>query len=136
MCTTYIFGTLLTANGKLKILNILAGTGVAINVILNLILIPKYGVHGAAVSNISTQVYMAVTQIVLSAKIFKFKINYKLIGILLIFIAFLILSGYFIRTLSISWIFGFALVISIGVISGFLTRLLNIKTLYQIIKYN
>ena len=136
MCTTYIFGTLLTANGKLKILNILAGTGVAINVILNLILIPKYGVHGAAVSNISTQVYMAVTQIVLSAKIFKFKINYKLIGILLIFITFLILSGYFIRTLSISWIFGFALVISIGVISGFLTRLLNIKTLYQIIKYN
>ena len=42
MCTTYIFGTLLTANGNLKALNIMASFGVVINITLNLLLIPKY----------------------------------------------------------------------------------------------
>jgi O-antigen/teichoic acid export membrane protein len=37
---TYIFGTLLTANGNLKLLNIIAASGVVINVSVNLILIP------------------------------------------------------------------------------------------------
>ncbi len=136
MCTTYIFGTLLTANGKLKTLNIIAGTGVAINVILNIILIPRYGVHGAAVSNISTQVYMAFTQIGLSTKIFGFKINYKLIALLAVFIVLLILSGNYIRSLHISWILGFCMVALIGMILGFVTRLINLKTLYQIIRYD
>ncbi len=136
MCTTYIFGTLLTANGKLKVLNIIAGMGVAINVVLNIILIPKYGVHGAAISNISTQVYMAITQIALSARIFRFRINYKLMGILIFFIASLILVGYFIKTLDISWILGFCMLISFGMIMGFITRLINLKTLYKIVRYD
>ena len=39
--TTYIFGTLLTANGSLKVLNIVAASGVLINVVMNLLLIPR-----------------------------------------------------------------------------------------------
>lgn len=136
MCTTYIFGTLLTANGKLKILNIVAGIGVAINITLNFILIPRYGVHGAAISNISTQVYMAITQIVLSARIFKFRINYKLMAMLVVFVALLIFLGYLIRTFDISWILGFCLLISIGIILGFVTRLINLRTLYQIVRHD
>jgi len=136
MCTTYIFGTLLTANGNLKILNIIAGGGVAINIVLNLILIPKYGVQGAAVTNVSTQVYMTIAQIALSTRIFRFKVNYKLIGILLIFIPLLILSGYFVKSLEINWIAAFVLIISVGIVLGFITRLINLKTLYQIIRYD
>jgi O-antigen/teichoic acid export membrane protein len=136
MCTTYIFGTLLTANGNLKVLNIIAAGGVAINIVLNLILIPKYGVQGAAVTNVSTQVYMTIAQIALSARIFRFKVNYKLIGILIIFIALLILSGYFIKSLEINWIAAFVLTIAAGIILGFITRLINLRTLYQIIRYD
>lgn len=39
---TYIFGTLLTANGSLKQLNIMAFSGMVLNVVLNLILIPQF----------------------------------------------------------------------------------------------
>jgi len=39
IATTYIFGTLLTANGSLKQLNLMAGAGVILNISLNLILI-------------------------------------------------------------------------------------------------
>jgi len=136
MCTTYIFGTLLTANGNLKVLNIIAGAGVIISVVLNLILIPKYGVHGAAIANLSTQAYMTVAQIGLSARLFGFRINYRIIGILGIFIPLLIASGYLIKSLNIKWIAGFVLIISVGGILGFVTRLINLKTLYQIIRYD
>ena len=46
--TTYVFGTLLTANGNLKELNIMAATGMAINIILNLFLIPYFYSTGSA----------------------------------------------------------------------------------------
>ena len=39
---TYIFGTLLTANGNLKYLNIVAAVGVVINLTLNFIFIPIF----------------------------------------------------------------------------------------------
>ncbi len=136
MCTTYIFGTLLTANGNLRILNIIAGGGVAINIILNLVLIPRYGVQGAAITNVSTQVYMTIAQIILSTRLFRFRINYKLIGVLTVFIPLLILTAYLFRSLEINWIVAFVMVVSAGIILGFVTRLLNLKTLYQIIRYD
>ncbi|NLA23541.1 MAG: oligosaccharide flippase family protein, partial [Bacteroidales bacterium] len=48
ICGTYIFGSLLTANGSLKQLNIMAASGMALNIILNAILIPKFKAEGAA----------------------------------------------------------------------------------------
>lgn len=143
MCTTYIFGTLLTANGNLKILNIIAGIGVIISIVLNLVLIPKHGVHGAAIANISTQAYMAVAQIALSTRLFRFRINYRLIGRLIIFIPMIIGTGFLIKSINIKWpsedlqwIPGFILLVCAGFILGFAIRLINLKTLYQIIRYD
>ncbi len=62
---TYVFGALLTANENLKELNIMATTGVILNVILNLILIPKYKGMGAAIASMITQLSMAIFQIIL-----------------------------------------------------------------------
>src|SRR5690606_29176433 len=42
VCTTYVFGTLLTAGGKLKQLNWMAAGGAILNIGLNLILIPRW----------------------------------------------------------------------------------------------
>jgi hypothetical protein len=42
LSTTYVFGTLLTANGSLKQLNLVAAAGVVINILLNLIIIPRF----------------------------------------------------------------------------------------------
>ena len=42
IASTYVFGTLLTANGSLRVLNKLAIAGVFLNLVLNLILIPYY----------------------------------------------------------------------------------------------
>jgi O-antigen/teichoic acid export membrane protein len=73
--STYIFGTLLTANGNMKQLNIMASFGMLFNLLLNLVLIPKFEAYGSALSSVVTQGTTALIQIYLSYKIFNFKLN-------------------------------------------------------------
>ena len=51
----YVYGTLLTANGSMRILNILAGIGLVLNIGINLWLIPVYQALGAAIAALVTQ---------------------------------------------------------------------------------
>ena len=66
---TYIYGTLLTANGSLKALNIMAVVGVLINILLNAILIPEIGVLGAALATVFTQSVTFLIQYYLSKRL-------------------------------------------------------------------
>lgn len=84
---TYIFGTLLTANGNLKELNTMALVGICLNFLLNIILIPRYMAIGAAVSGLITQFFTAGMQLYLAKRIFQFKTNYRLLITLFAFIA-------------------------------------------------
>ena len=63
VCTTYIFGTLLTASGALRRLNMLAGAGALLNIGLNLVLIPIWKAEGAAWASLVTQVITALVQL-------------------------------------------------------------------------
>lgn len=92
MASTYIFGTLLTANGSLRQLNIMATFGVVLNVALNLWLIPSYASEGAAIATFSTQVVTAVWQIVLVLRVFDFGIHFKSVLQLFVFTLFMIVS--------------------------------------------
>jgi O-antigen/teichoic acid export membrane protein len=65
MSFTYIFGTLLTANGNMKLLNITAIAGIVVNVCLNLILIPQMEAQGAAIASLSTQSVVSSIQIII-----------------------------------------------------------------------
>ncbi len=68
IATTYIFGTLLTAHGDLKALNRMAAVSLGLNILLNFILIPKFGAIGSAVASVSTQWFSAGVQIYLSVR--------------------------------------------------------------------
>lgn len=83
--TSYIFGTLLTANGSLQNLNLTALGGMILNISLNLFLIPQYKASGAAFAGLITQIIMALAQIILAVKILNWKPEWKLIGKLLLF---------------------------------------------------
>jgi O-antigen/teichoic acid export membrane protein len=56
----FVYGTLMTANGDLKRLNILSFIGLVLNVLLNFILIPKHGAFGAAIATFMTQLLIAI----------------------------------------------------------------------------
>lgn len=66
---TYVFGTLLTAAGKLRHLNILAAATLVINVTVNLIAIPRHGAMGSAWAAVIAQGFMALTQIVVALRL-------------------------------------------------------------------
>jgi O-antigen/teichoic acid export membrane protein len=70
VCTTYVFGTLLTAGGNLKHLNRMAAGGAVLNIGINLVLIPRWQAQGAAMASLVTQVLMAAVQIGLAAKLY------------------------------------------------------------------
>lgn len=76
---TYIYGTLLTANGSLKHLNIIALGGMLLNLTMNWLAIPQYGAWGAAVATLVTQVFVIVIQIVVSKKLLQMRYNFLFI---------------------------------------------------------
>jgi len=132
--TTYIFGTLLTANGNLRELNILASTAVIINIILNLILIPEYQALGAAISSLVTQVYMALSQVFISIIRLRLVSDYRFISKLFVFIMILFLIAYLSGRFMNSWYLGVVVVILSSLMLMFLTKLLRFKDLYRIIR--
>ena len=134
MASTYVFGTLLTANGSLKQLNIMALSGVGINIALNLILIPSKGAEGAAIATVSTQTFTALWQIFLTLKIFKLKVVSRdlirmVIFTLSLFVAFFMIEQFFSN--NYFKIFSYFI---FGTISLFSLKLINLKELFIIIK--
>jgi O-antigen/teichoic acid export membrane protein len=78
--TTYIFGTLLTAGGRLRTLNLVAASGAVLNIGLNLLLIPLFQAEGAAWASLVTQVITAVIQLVIAAKVYRLPSFAPLLG--------------------------------------------------------
>lgn len=74
VCSTYVFGTLLTAGGRLKHLNVMAALGAGLNIGLNLLLIPRMQAEGAAWASLVTQVLTALAQIILAARLYGAKL--------------------------------------------------------------
>ena len=133
--TTYIFGTLLTANGNLKQLNTMAVIGICINLILNFILIPQYKAMGSAVSSLITQFFTAGIQIYFACKIFKFKMNKRLIIALLVFIIGIVTFNYFSKSFTPNWMVNFVIMSVFSGLWAFASGLINIKSIYRFIKY-
>lgn len=133
IATTYIFGTLLTANGSIRQLNWMAVIGMCLNIGLNIILIPHIQALGSAWASLSTQLFTAITQTILAVVIMRLKINYRLIGKLILFIGFVFLSGYFSLQIN-DWHLGYFTMIGASIIFAFASRLINLKALAQIIR--
>ena len=132
--TSYIFGTLLTANNNVKQLNYMALIGVTTNIGLNIIFIPIYKAWGAAFSSLITQSLTAIIQALLAVKFFKFKILFSDIIKVSTFVLLVIFSCWITSIYLHNWMTGFVIVILFGLILAFLLKIINIKALYQIIK--
>ena len=133
----YIFGTLLTANGNLKHLNIIAITCMILNFTLNLILIPKIQVVGAAITGAITQSLVVILQLIVIKHIFKYKLNGKIIKTiiqLVVLIAVTIAFAYFAQYLNIAWYYKSALMIALIVVCSIALKMLNISEFIKMFK--
>jgi O-antigen/teichoic acid export membrane protein len=130
---TYIFGTMLTANGNLKLLNITAIAGIVVNMAVNLILIPRMQAEGAAIASLSTQSVVAVLQVVIAFRQLKVPVNSLPLWQSLLFTVVLVtavwffsqhFNGHVLWALLISGVFALLL--------GFATRLLTFDFVKQV----
>ena len=119
---------------NLKQLNILAGVGVVVNIILNLILIPKYFALGSAIASLVTQTLTALLQIIIAQKIFNFRINIKRISVLILFAIIIYVLAKFSLQIEIGWIYKFISLLILTLIVALILRLINLKVLYDLIK--
>jgi len=113
--------------------------GIAVNVILNLILIPRYYAFGSAVSSLVTQMLTGLLQVYICYKVFKFKVNTRLLTSLFFFIIGLFAAGFISKRLFTegenAWMINFVIMLIFSVILAFLTGLLSHKSLLRFIKY-
>lgn len=133
--TTYIFGTLLTANGNLKYLNFMAIGGILINLILNFVLIPRFHATGSAISSVITQFITAIIQVVISYKVFHLKVNKRLILSIVLFIIGLVFANYFTLNLTTQWMVNFVIMLIFSGLLAFATGMINPKSVIRFIKY-
>jgi O-antigen/teichoic acid export membrane protein len=133
---TYIFGTLLTANGSIRYLNIIAFIGVVVSLLLNIILIPKLKALGTAYAAIITQSITGLLQMILSFYFFKIKISIKKIIAFIIFIVSLITITYFIHYYISNWLIAISISILIGIVLAFILKMINIKSIFALLKSN
>jgi len=133
--SNYIFGTLLTANNSLKSLNIVAFSGLLINIVLNLILIPKLYAYGSAIASLSSQGLTAVLQMIIAIRILRLDIHKRLIFGLLATVVLLVVIGYVLQEIqSINWLLSLSIMLVAGTGIAFAFKLLNIKEFISILK--
>lgn len=132
--TSYVCGTLLTANGNLRQLNIMAASGMILNITMNFLLIPHYFASGAAVTSLTTQTFTALVQVFLAVWIFRLKFDWLLLLRLLLWFAGALLIGWLVKQPDIHWVK--SLIIMAIVLLGYaiILRLVNIPAMIRIIR--
>lgn len=135
IASTYIFGTLLTANNSLKALNIMALIGMIFNIVCNAIFIPRYGALGAALVSVLTQFLTGAVQVVLAIRCFSFSIPYATLARLFIFLIMETALYYIPRSmLTEIWYLNALIIMGISLLFAFAIRLIRIKDIAYILK--
>jgi O-antigen/teichoic acid export membrane protein len=131
IASTYIFGTLLTANNNLKQLNILAILGLFLNFGLNYLLIPYYEAYGSAVASMITQFFVVVLQVFIAKKVFNFPLNLKFVFSILVIVVVLLLATYLIKDMELTYK---AIIIgSIGLLLSFVFQLITLQKIKDLL---
>jgi O-antigen/teichoic acid export membrane protein len=130
----YIFSTLLTANGNLKQLNLIALGGIIVNFGINMLLIPRLQASGAAYASLLTQFFTAGSYLILAQYIFRFKIDYRFVFTLLLFILLVIGFNFISKEFSFHWLVSFSIMLAASLIAAFALKLINIVEIVRLLK--
>jgi O-antigen/teichoic acid export membrane protein len=134
ICLSYLFGTLLTSAGKLKILNQIAFAGLAFNVVLNLVLIPSFGIVGAAITSMITQLIMGIVQAFVSFKILKIKVRLITPFKYSLHIMVTILITFVCYQINLVWYISIIAILFFSIALGLFLRLIKFENLRQVFK--
>ncbi len=131
--TSYVFGTLLTANGDMKILIGIAAFSMLVSASLNIFLIPRYFAVGSAIANVSAlfssmllHMFYAIRQLHI-----RFKPNFYIR--LIIFSVFVLGIGWMSSVLGFEWWINMGVFVGLSILLAFFMRLIHIREIYFIL---
>ncbi|MBR6131548.1 MAG: oligosaccharide flippase family protein [Bacteroidales bacterium] len=131
---TYVFGTLLTANGSLKKLNITAMAGIVVNILINIILIPRYQARGAAVASLCTQSVVSLLQFFIAVRELRVPLRSMPWLPCLFFTALIVAATLLSRQyLHLEVLYTLLILVAATLLFGLLTRLIDIRALRETI---
>ncbi len=128
---SHVFGTLLTANHNLKLLNKMALIGILINIVLNYLLIPKMEAEGAAIATLITQSLTALGQLILVMHVFKFSIHWSILTRLSLLLFVYGIAAYLLND-SFGQLWSFISIFIGGLILLFVLKLLSVKDILSL----
>jgi len=133
VASSYVFGTLLTANGDLKILIGIAAFSMVLSVVLNVLLIPQFEAFGSAIANVSAlfssmllHLFFAFRQLHLH---FKSQFYFRLIA----FAVSVLGIAYLSYGLGLSWWINLSVFLGLSFLFALFLRLLNLREIYFIL---
>lgn len=132
--TVFIYGTLLTANGSLRVLNLIALGGMLLNVVLNLFLIPEQKAMGATIATVVTQLIVAGIHILVAQRIIGLPVNLGLAARLILFTLALFAVLFFLPGLSLAWEINLVLAILASIVLAFMLQLFEVKKMLNLLK--
>lgn len=132
-CLMYVYSTLLTANGSLKTLNIIAVAGVIINLSLNFYLIPQYKAVGGAITSFVTQTSLALAFMIFAIRIIKLPVHVRWVFAHIGYLAFTALLGYGIVSLmhTAHWLLQLSVFGIVSIVFMFVFRFVSVGSIRQ-----
>lgn len=103
VATMYVYGSLLTAHGSVRLLNYLAIGGVLLNIVLNAWLIPRQGALGATYATVATQLLVAGGHLIITLRIFHLRPDISLLVRATVFLATAVLLSILVRQWEMIW---------------------------------
>jgi O-antigen/teichoic acid export membrane protein len=129
---SYIFGTLLTANGSLTHLNLIATGSVILSLVLNLILIPRVMAVGSAWASVITQSVSALAQVITAIILFKFKVKSGFVIKILAFLGGVTLLNWVSTMIPVDWKISFLIMGTTSLGYAFLIRFINLRSILSV----
>ena len=131
LSATYVFGSLLTAKGEMKKLNMIAFTAVILNILLNLLLIFRFQAIGSAVASLCTQCFIIIAEAVMVIKIFGFSVSRRTVVKISVFAAISALVIFISHNWRFHWMWNLCISLILSVIAACLMGMINIKQTIQ-----
>ncbi|MBR1516572.1 MAG: oligosaccharide flippase family protein [Bacteroidales bacterium] len=131
---TYIFGTLLTAGGHLRQLNLMALGTLVVNIVINLWLIPRYGAVGSAWASLIAQSFMAIAQLWLALHIYRLRPSWQYLLVLAAYTSSIVVGSLLCDLLGWEWWQQLMVLTAFAVVMAFGLRLIDLRQLLRLLR--
>lgn len=122
-----IYGYTLNASGKQKVYMKIVSISATMNILLNIVIIPKYGIEGAAFTTVISEIINITLMRYFSKKIIKDKINFKILIKIIIATIIMCFGTFVLKSVHINILLNLGISIIIYLIAIFMLHILSIK---------